>query len=81
MHYNHSSNLLTTVRFQQSPTKELAEHGFSPEAETSGQGSESKQPTSDDSSDGNISEESKYTSPESTTYIETLIEVNRHFIS
>ncbi|CDQ69931.1 unnamed protein product [Oncorhynchus mykiss] len=43
---------------QQSPTKELAEHGFSPEAETSGQGSESKQPTSDDSSDGNISEES-----------------------
>nr|XP_023864525.1 serine/threonine-protein kinase LMTK1 isoform X3 [Salvelinus alpinus] len=43
---------------QQSPTKELAEHGFPPEPETSGQGSEGKQPTSDDSSDGNISEES-----------------------
>ncbi|XP_064789782.1 serine/threonine-protein kinase LMTK1-like isoform X1 [Oncorhynchus masou masou] len=43
---------------QQSPTKELAEHGFPPEAETSRQGLESKQPTSDDSSDGNISEES-----------------------
>eukprot|EP00063_Salmo_salar_P060956 XP_014035791.1 PREDICTED: serine/threonine-protein kinase LMTK1-like isoform X1 [Salmo salar] len=43
---------------QQSPTKELAEHGFSPGAETSGQGSLVKQPTSDDSSDGNISEES-----------------------
>lgn len=76
MHTKHSSNLLTTVRLQQSPTKELAEHGFPPEAETSAQGSEGKQPTSDDSSDGNISEESKYISPESTTYIETLIEVN-----
>ncbi|KAK6328426.1 hypothetical protein J4Q44_G00004040 [Coregonus suidteri] len=43
---------------QQSPTKELAEHGFPPGAETSGQSSEGKQPTSDDSSDGNISEES-----------------------
>ncbi|KAK6301472.1 hypothetical protein J4Q44_G00275250 [Coregonus suidteri] len=43
---------------QQSPTKELAEHGFPPGAETSGQGSQVKQPTSDDSSDGNISEES-----------------------
>ncbi|XP_028976258.2 serine/threonine-protein kinase LMTK1 [Esox lucius] len=43
---------------QQSPTKELAESGFPPGGEISRHGSEVKQPTSDDSSDGNISEES-----------------------
>ncbi|XP_055745691.1 serine/threonine-protein kinase LMTK1-like isoform X2 [Salvelinus fontinalis] len=49
---------VTVYLFDQSPTKELAEQGFSPGTETSGQGSLVKQPTSDDSSDGNISEES-----------------------
>ncbi|KAJ8013479.1 hypothetical protein DPEC_G00030220 [Dallia pectoralis] len=43
---------------QQSPTKELAESGFPSVGDVSGHGPEAKQPTSDDSSDGNISEES-----------------------
>lgn len=54
---------------QESPTQELAEHGFPPGPEPVGQGPEGpegREPcpperpnTSDDSSDGNISEESK----------------------
>ncbi|XP_018600966.2 serine/threonine-protein kinase LMTK1 isoform X2 [Scleropages formosus] len=50
---------------QESPTRELAEHGFPPGAESCGRGSGAVEPcpqdrvnTSDDSSDGNISEES-----------------------
>ncbi|XP_062382957.1 serine/threonine-protein kinase LMTK1 [Sardina pilchardus] len=50
---------------QESPTRELADHGFPPGAESAKQGSKVREPrpqekvaVSDDSSDGNISEES-----------------------
>ncbi|XP_036391679.1 serine/threonine-protein kinase LMTK1 [Megalops cyprinoides] len=48
---------------QESPTRELAEHGFPPGADSGGRGSERAEPhpqerVSDDSSDGNLSEES-----------------------
>ncbi|KAJ8366930.1 hypothetical protein AAFF_G00336670 [Aldrovandia affinis] len=59
------SDTCCDLALQESPTQELAEHGFPPGAESSGRGAEDVETrpqdrlsTSDDSSDGNISEES-----------------------
>ena len=47
---------------QESPTKELADHGFplGTEGQSSGRKSQERLNASDDSSDGNVSEESEY---------------------